>query len=200
MSHEMDDASTSESVSRRMLIRSREFLADICQRMRPHLKFVARQQTQRLPNCKDDESDIVQESVAKACERMDQFEGSTTGQWKAWVVQIVRNCAKDKQRYWYQERRSVDQEERGSRVMQWLADRSSETPSKVLAAEEHQQLVDSALASLRIDQQNLIRWRVFQYSTYREIADRLRVTEPTARRHCDAAIAAFKEAIARLDK
>ena len=195
MSREMDDASKSGS----MLFRSRSVLADICQRMRPHLKWVARQQTQRLPNCKDDESDIVQESVAKAYERIDQFEGSTTGQWRAWVVQIVRNHAKDVQRYWNQERRAHDHEERGSRVMQWLADRSSETPSKVLADEEQQQLVDAALASLRIDEQNLIRWRVFQYLTYREIAERLRVTEPTARRHCDAAIAAFKAAIERLD-
>ncbi len=46
--------------------------------------------------------------------------------------------------------------------------------------------MDNALASLSIDQQQLVRWRVMQFMTYKEIAQKLRVTEPTARRRCQA--------------
>lgn len=200
MSHEMDDGSNCPSnASGSIFVRSRTMLADICQRMRPHLKFVARQQTQRLPNCKDDESDIVQVAMYKAYERFDQFGGSTTGQWRAWLVQIVRNHAKDVQRFWSQDCRAHANEEHGSQVMRFLADRTIETPSKILADEERQQLVDAALESLSAAQQQLFRWRIFQQATYREIAERLRVTEPTARRRSEAAIEAFKVALGKLD-
>lgn len=200
MSREIDDVSKShDSASGSMFIRSRSVLADICQRMRPHLKLVARKQTQRLPNCKEDESDIVQQSVVKAYERIDQFKGNTSGQWRAWLVQIVSNQAKDVQRFWSQERRAHKNEEYGSHVMQGLVDHTVETPSKVVAEDERQQRVDEALASLSIQEQQLIRWKVFQKTTYRDIAEKLHVTEPTAKRRCDNAIHAFREALTRLD-
>ncbi len=199
MPHEMDDLSKCPgTTSGSLFIRSRSVLADICQRMRPHLKWVARQQTQRLPMCKDDESDIVQVAMAKAYERLDQFDGHTKGEWRAWLVQIVRNQARDVQRYWSQERRAHQNEEHGSQAMRCLVDRSIETPSKILADEERQQLIDAALGSLSIAHQQLIRWRVLQFATFREIAERLGVTEPTARRRCDAAIEAFQKALAQV--
>ncbi|MCC6508112.1 MAG: sigma-70 family RNA polymerase sigma factor [Pirellulaceae bacterium] len=184
--------------SSRMVARSRSFLADLYLRMRPALKAVARQQTQSVPNCKADESDIVQISIMKALERMDQFQGETTGQWRAWLVQIVRNQAKDVRRYNKQACRTYKNEERDSQAIVRLEDKSVLTPSKIIVAEEHQQILDTALSSLDIRQQQLIRWRMFQYATYKEIAKRLKVTEPTARNRCQVAREAFREALERL--
>ena len=200
MSHEMDEVSNSQSGnSQPIMVRSHSMLAEICQRMRPHLKWVARQQTQRLPNCKDDESDIVQHAVVKAFEGFDKFEGHTTGQWRAWVVQIVRNHARDIQRYYTQERRSHKREERDSHLMRGLVDPTIETPSKIVAAEEQQQLIDYALAMLSPADQLLVRMRVFQGASYRVIAERIGVTEPTARRRCQAATTTFRDHLARLE-
>lgn len=200
MSHEPDDASNSQnSASGSIFVRSRSMLAEICQRMRPHLKWVARQQTQRLPNCKDDESDIVQQSVVKAYERFDQFEGNTSGQWRAWLVQIVRNHAKDVQRFWLQDRRCHKNEEYGSHVMRGLMDSSVETPSKVVVKEEEWQLFDQAMANLTAQEQRLIRWRQLQNVTYREIAKRLEIPDHTAKKQCDAAVKALEKALSELN-
>ncbi len=67
---------------------------------------------------------------------MDQFEGQTSGQWRAWLVQIVRNQAKDVRRYWNQERRAHNAEEHDSKLIGGLEDKSMLTPSKILDAEK----------------------------------------------------------------
>jgi DNA-directed RNA polymerase specialized sigma24 family protein len=51
-----------------------------------------------------------------------------------------------------------------------------------------------AIASLSIEEQQLVRWRLFQFTTYREMAQRLGVTEHTARRRCEAALGALRRA------
>lgn len=200
MTHEPDDFSNSQnSASGSIFVRSRSKLAEIVQRMRPHLKFIARQQTQRLPNCKDDESDIVQQSVVKAYERFDQFNGTTTGQWRAWLKKIVRNHAKDVQRYWLQDRRCHKNEEYGSHVMRGLVDKSIDTPSKVIVKEETRLQFDYAMASLTAQEQRLIRWKRLENLTYREIAKRLDVADQTAKKQCEAAVKALETACARLN-
>lgn len=200
MDQDMDDFSNSQnSASGSIFIRSRSKLAEIVQRMRPHLKWIARQQTQRLPNCKDDESDIVQQSLVKAYERFDHFNGTTSGQWRAWLKKIVRNHAKDVQRYWMQDRRCVKNEEYGSHVMRGLVDSSVDTPSRVVAQEEAQLNFDYALASLSAPEQRLIRWKQIESLTYREIAKRLEITDYAAKKQCEAAFNALQIAFQQLN-
>ena len=172
----------------------RRLLGELVQSMRPVLKSVAREHAQSVPASKEDESDIVQRSMVKAIERIDQFDGETSGQWRAWLVAIVRNQAKDVRRYWSQSRRAHLQEEAGSHVVGSLADISSDSPSKSLDEQESRQRLDAAIARLSIQEQQLVRWRMIHFLTYREIGVRLKISEPTARRRCEAAIAALRNA------
>lgn len=172
----------------------RSYLAELVVKMRPQLKSVAREQTQSLPECKENDSDIVQRSTVKAIEHIDQFEGQTNGQWRAWLISIVRNQARDVRRYWLQERRAHTQEEGGSQVIRCLVDKTAPTPNKSLDDSENNERLDQALASLGIDQQQLVRWRQFHFLTYREIAGRIKTTETTARRRCENALAALRNA------
>ncbi len=199
MAKEEQDTLNSQTSNSSILIRSRSVLGDICECMRPYLKWVARQQTQRLPNCKVDESDIVQTGFYKAYERFDQFEGRTLSQWRAWLVQIVRNHAKDVLRYWTQERRTMKNEEHGSHLMRGLVDPSMESPSQALADEERRQLFDIALASLSIQDQQLVRWKLLENRSYKEIAERLSISEPTAKRRCEAAQEALFKILTELE-
>jgi RNA polymerase sigma factor (sigma-70 family) len=107
---------------------------------------------------------------------------------------IVRNQAKDVRRYWQQERRAHSHEETASHILGALVDQSSPLPSQPLDDEESRQRLDAAIARLSIQDQQLVRWRIIQFVTYREIAMRLKITEPTARRRCEAALAALREA------
>lgn len=54
--------------------------------------------------------------------------------------------------------------------------------------------LDRALTSLRADQLQLVRWRLFQFVTYREVAKRLKCSESVARQRCEAAVLAFRNA------
>lgn len=175
-------------------VKRRNFLAELVVKMRPQLKSVAREHTHSLPDCKDDDSDIVSRSVLKAIKHVDQFEGKTNGQWRAWVISIVRNQARDVRRYWQQARRAHTQEESGSQVIRGLVDTDAPTPGKALDDCETSERLDDALASLPIDQQQLVRWRTYHYLTYREIAGRIKTTETTARRRCETAMAALRQA------
>src|SRR5687768_13154227 len=97
--------------------RTRRLLGELVQRMRPVLKSVAREHAQSVPASKEDESDIVQKSMVKASERIDQFDGDTSGEGRAWLVAIVRNQAKDVRRYWSQGRRTYLHEQADSHVI-----------------------------------------------------------------------------------
>lgn len=168
-------------------------LADLMQRIRPILKAIAREHARSVPDCKEDESDIVQRSMVKAVERLHQFNGQTPGQWRAWLVSIVRNQAKDVRRYWSQERRAHRYEENDSQVVGTLVDKSPPPPESLDESENRERL-DRAIATLSIQDQQLVRWRMYQFSTYREIASRLGVAEHTARRRCEAALGALRRA------
>jgi RNA polymerase sigma-70 factor (ECF subfamily) len=199
MSDESETASHTESPSGDSHIRPRRLLAEIVQSMRPMLKSVARQHAQSVPDCKEDESDIVQRSIVKAIERADQFEGRTTGQWRAWLVAIVRNQARDVRRYWSQECRAHLLEEAESHVVSGLVDQGANSPGKTLDDAESRQRLDAAIASLSIQDQQLVHWRIIHFVTYREIALRLKITETAARRRCETVLAALREALNRED-
>ena len=169
-------------------------LAEIVQSMRPVLKSVARQHAQSVPDCKEDESDIVQRSIVKAIERIDQFEGKTAGQWRAWLVAIVRNQARDVRRYWLQERRTHLQEEADSHTVVGLIDKAAQAPGKSLDDAESRHRLDAAIATLSVQDQQLVHWRIIHFVTYREIALRLKISEAAARRRCETALAALREA------
>lgn len=196
MAHKADEIITTESanVTGAVTSRSRRFLVELVERMRPMLKSVAREHAQSVPGSKEDESDIVQRSMLKAVEHIDQFEGETSGQWQAWMVKIVRNQARDVRRFWSQERRAHTQEECDSHVIGGLEDKSLVAPSKKVDDDESRQRLDKSLACLTIQEQQLVRWRLSNYVTYREIAARLKITEPMARRRCNAALRALREA------
>jgi RNA polymerase sigma factor (sigma-70 family) len=177
---------------------SNGLLSDFLQRIRPLLKAVAREHAQSVPDCKEDESDIVQRSMVKAVEHMDDFNGETSGQWRAWLISIVRNQAKDVRRYWSQERRAHKYEETDSHVVGGLIDQSP-PPATSVDEKESREGLDRAIATLTIEEQQFVRWRLYHFTTYREMAQRLNIAEHTARRRCEAALAALRQAWANQD-
>ena len=144
------------------------------------LKSVAQRHAQSVPQSKEDESDIVQRSIVKAFEKLAQFEGETSGQWRAWLIAIVRNQAKDVRRFWGQDRRACSAEDGGSHAIRHLADKSQPTPEATLEGDEDRQRLDAAIATLSMADQQLVRWRGMQFLTTREVAARLKITESVA--------------------
>ncbi len=193
-----DSSSSSSGSSTGHRSKFLSYFSELFQRLRPLLKSIAREHAQSVPDCKVDESDIVQTSFVKVIENYDQFQGKTTGQWRAWLTAIVRNTARDARRFHSQEKRAHTNEEHGSHVLADLVDKSIKTPSRTLDEMESREKLDAAMATLSIQDQQLVRWRMFHVFSYKEIASRLKITEPTARRRCAAAVDALRNELMRL--
>lgn len=194
MSDETQPAQETGSDRQDRSAKPRRLLAELVQSMRPVLKSVARQHAQSVPDSKEDESDIVQRSIVKAIEHIDQFEGQTPVQWRAWLVAIVRNQARDVRRYWSQARRTPQQEATDAHTIAGLVDEAAQSPDKPLDDAESRQRLDAVVASLTIQEQQLVHWRIIHFVTYREIALRLKISEAAARRRCETALASLREA------
>ncbi len=186
-----DESSDSQKGNSSILIRSCSAVADMFQNMRTHLKWVAQQQTKNLPQCKDDPSDIVQGAMQKVVEHMDQFKGESKRQARAWLIRIVINQARDAVRRWSQAKRAYRREEHDSQMVRGLVDKNIETPSRIVAAEEDRQCVDFAIASLSIQDQQLIRWHDFHGMSFRQIGEKLNIPEATARHRYEKAFNRF---------
>ncbi len=168
----------------------RHFLSELLESMRPYLKSLAREHAKSIPECKEDESDIVQRSILKAIQKADQFHGTSSGQWRNWISTIVRNQARDIRRYWSNERRTSSQED-GNSINQ-LVDNHSNEPKEALMNDERRIKLRMALSRLRGEERQLVQWRLVQHMTHKEIALRLNTTIPTARRRCESAVNALR--------
>jgi RNA polymerase sigma-70 factor (ECF subfamily) len=145
----------------------------IADRYRPYLKSVAdRLLGGRLPG-KVDASDLVQQALLAACERLDQLHGEQPEQWLAWLAAIVRNKALHTLRYWGREVRDVRIEE--SLIAE--SDRGPLAPddgsAELAARRERAARLLEALGRLSADHRRVLELRHFDDLSFTEIAARM---------------------------
>jgi RNA polymerase sigma-70 factor (ECF subfamily) len=85
-------------------------LCDLAEIWRPYLKAVAAEVLGDGLAGKVDPSDTVQGAVLMAVQQFSQFEGESLEELRAWLIAIVRNEARQTQRYWRRQRRTVARE------------------------------------------------------------------------------------------
>ncbi len=154
----------------------------LTEQMRPYLKAVVGRSVGQGYRGKFDDSDVVQQSLARAVSRFGEFEGKTVEQWQAWLVAITSNEAKNSLRYWRQQRRDAQRElpQSPSAVGLPLADVQA-TPSQILMRRERAARLLALIETLEKSDQQLITWRHFDNLSHREIAERLGLQEATVR-------------------
>lgn len=139
---------------------------------RPYLKGVAANVIgARLAN-KVDASDVVQQGLAAAVDRLDQFRGQEAAQWQGWLVAIVRNEARNMVRYWRQDLRDAGREQAlaaGSTVGFQPSDDLT-SPGEKVEKREQAALLLSAVERLSPDHRRVIELRNFNGLDYAEIA------------------------------
>ena len=124
---------------------------------RDYLRLLARLWLPRRLQPKLDASDLVQNAILKAHAKGDQFGGSTDGQYKAWLRQIVRNTLLDELKKRQLPEQSVRGVEDASRwTDNWLAANGPSAGSQV-ANEELLELLARTLAKLPEDWQEVLR-------------------------------------------
>jgi RNA polymerase sigma-70 factor (ECF subfamily) len=133
---------------------------------RNYLCLLARLQFDPRLQGKLDASDVVQDTLLKAHQALDRFEGKSDAAMRAWLHRILVNTLKDLARKYGTPGRAVDRErsleaaveESSARLEAWLAADQSSPSQRVQRQDQLVGLAD-ALAQLDADQQTAVELR-----------------------------------------
>ncbi len=148
---------------------------------RDYLLLLARAQLEPGLRAKLDPSDVVQQTLVKAQQNLEQFRGENSAELAGWLRRILVNTLIDAARKYGREQdwqRSLEQdlEQSSARLEAWLAaDQSS--PSEAAQRQEQVLLLASALAQLPEDQRVAIELHHLHQGSVAEIATRMNRTE-----------------------
>jgi RNA polymerase sigma-70 factor (ECF subfamily) len=162
---------------------SRDRLFDLC---RSYLGLVARAQVESWLQARVDASDLVQQTMLEAHRDFDCFQGSTEGQWLAWLRRILgHNAADFVRRYRGAAKRQVFREiplrGPGDSQSAFGAPEPAApgaTPSQEVLHRDDQLLVVAALADLPADYQEVILLRNLERLPFDEVARRMGRSRP----------------------
>jgi RNA polymerase sigma-70 factor (ECF subfamily) len=152
---------------------------------RDYLRLVAQVQLPVALHCKIDASDIVQDTLLRAHERRDQFDGKNDAQLAAWLRTILSHQLTDAMRRFHSEKRDIDLEisfmrtaEDSASKLQQLLESSTPGPHEHAMREEDLLKLSSALAELPDDQREAVESKHLHSLSLEEISRRLERTKP----------------------
>jgi RNA polymerase sigma-70 factor (ECF subfamily) len=153
-------------------------IAAFCQlaeEKRPYLKAVVGNIFQGRLAGKEDESDVVQDAVVRGICRLAQCNGQSPEQTLAWLLQIVRNLARNKLRFWKQQKRVDELEKRiaGCSSNGVALAAGSSTPSEQAIRREEAARLAAAVEQLPANYREVIRLREFEGLSHAEVAQRM---------------------------
>jgi len=154
------------------------------ERYREYLRLLARMQLDHRLQGKLDPSDVVQQTLAKAHQNLEQFRGQTDAELAAWLRRILANTMTDAVRKHHHEmklERSFAEtiDESSARLEAWLsADASS--PSEQVMRQEQLLGLAEALGQLPDDQRRAVELRYLKDCSVGDVAEALGKTKAAA--------------------
>jgi RNA polymerase sigma-70 factor, ECF subfamily len=153
------------------------------ERYRDYLRLLARLQLDPRLQAKLDPSDVVQQTLLKAHQSLDQFRGQSDAELAGWLRRILANTLTDAVRSFRLElgaARSLERslENSSARLEAWLVAPDSSPDSR---ARRHEQTlaVADALALLPDDQRTAVEFHHLKELPVGEIADLMERSEPS---------------------
>jgi RNA polymerase sigma-70 factor (ECF subfamily) len=143
--------------------------AEVLERCREYLCLLARLRLDARLRGKLDPSDVVQQTLLKAHEKIGQFRGQSHGELMAWLRQILANQLAEHARKFAAEARDLSRErslqagldESSARLESWLV-ASQSSPSQRVMRDEQLLRLSQALAELPADQRQALELHYLQ--------------------------------------
>jgi RNA polymerase sigma-70 factor (ECF subfamily) len=155
------------------------------ERFRDYLRLLARFQLPSRLRAKLDPSDLVQQTLLRAYQSLDQFRGKSAAEVTAWLRRVLANVLANAVRDYGRARRDVALErsleaaleDSSLRLEHWLAVADA-SPIEVAQRNEHLLTLASALSALPEDQREALLLRYHEGLPLAEIGRRLGRTRP----------------------
>jgi RNA polymerase sigma-70 factor (ECF subfamily) len=152
-------------------------------RYREYLHLLARLQLGPGLRGQVDPSDVVQEALVKAHQKVEQFRGRTDGELAAWLRRILANSLIDAVRKTQRQAavlRTLEAEldQSSARLEAWLAAQQSSPSEQAVRQEELFHLAE-ALGQLPEDQRTAVEMHYLREAPLAEIAAAMQRTEPS---------------------
>ena len=128
-----------------------------------------------------DSRDIVQNTMIKALQAFDRFEGSESRALMAWLGRIAENEIRDQVDFYEREKRRPDLETPLEGKLETLRLEVSSAASR-LYVKERMEKVERAFESLLPDQREVVLLRNFEELSFAEVAERMKRTPEAARK------------------
>lgn len=140
-----------------------------------------------------DDEDVLQAALLRAWERIDHFEYRGAGSFIAWLQQILLNVLRDDIRHHARAVRDTSREE--AKQLHQLSPEQPE-PDQRAAQAEQSSLLEAAMARLSVLDRRLVRLRLSEGHSWREIADRTGRSRRSLRRALDDVVRRLAAAVA----
>ncbi len=178
----------------------KESQGELFTQLQDYCTLMAEQRLDRKLRAKINPSDVVQESLAKACNAIHEFRGSSQGEFQAWLGTIIQNQIHTARRQFHQQKRDVTREqtiaaqaESRAEFLQPQAD--TLTPSSKAIAEEELSNLRSKLDQLPENYRQVIEYRSLQRMSFDEVAERMGKTYEATTKLWYRAILKLRETI-----
>ncbi len=170
-------------------------IAQLIEPYRKYLLMIANQGMDDAWRAKMGASDIVQETMLKAQQNLDQFEGEQSAEFKAWLAAILTNDVRKTHRQFRTQKRNARQEiniQDQSAVGRGLTDRQM-TPGTNAVRQEKERALHEAMNRLTPDQRRVIELRSFDGLSFEEVGRAIEKNADAARKFWARSVAALAD-------
>ena len=176
---------------------------ELFEKCRAYVSLIARAQVGAWLQAKVDHSDLVQQTLLDAHRGLENFRGTTDGEWLAWLRQIVNHNAVDfVRRYGAAGKRRAGREislnaggADDSRARPRDPSDPGQSPSQIVLRREEEIEISAAVGRLPADYQEVIILRNLERLPFDEIARRLGRSRPAVQMLWTRAIRKLQEII-----